>query len=194
MKKSKFMKHCAFVFLFFFPVMAFAQIVKTDEIFTDVYTFDGKVAFLKEIQVGDIPRDKSYLDLKRWFRQNYSGDPFNSSIDFSRKKYSAHAVSRIELLLPENSEGISRKVIMKYTFNAFLMNGLCVVEVSNISYLNNPKVNKNTLPDKVKAEDMISDSALSVADANNEIRQNTRKSTLFFLNELSLSLEKALNN
>ena len=178
--------------LLFFPFMAFAQIVKPGESFTDVYTFDGKVVFLKEIQLMDNLVEQNYLVVKNWMKKNYTGDPFNSSVDFKNKKHKAHAVSRVELLLPENSKGMRESIIMKYTFDAFIMDDICVMEITNVSFLNKPKVNGNTLPDKIKAEDMITGLALTKADENEETRRNTKKSTLFFLNQLSDSLQDEL--
>jgi len=184
------MKKSIFIFLFFFPVLLSAQIVKSGEDFTNVYLFDGKVVFLKEIRLKNDSIEKNYLVLREWMKENYSGDPLNSSIDFSKKRHAAKAISRVELLLPENSKGRREKLIMKYTLDSFITNNVCVMEISNISFINNKKANNNTLSDKIKAENMISDNALAIDDSNSETRKNTRKSVLFFLNELSHSLQQ----
>jgi hypothetical protein len=171
--------------------MTFSQIVKPDEIFTDVHTANGKVVFLKELQLKSSRIDTNYAYLRDWMKKNYGGSPFISSLDFKKKEYATHAVSRIELLLPEDSRGKRAILIMKYTLDAFIVKDLCVLEVTNITFLNNRKENGNTLSDKIKAEDMITNEALLKPDGNEEVRQNAKKSALYFLNELSLDLGKA---
>lgn len=188
------MKQSILAFLFFIPLLASAQIVGTDQNFTDVYTVDGKVVFLKEIKLNNDSIGRNYLILREWMKENYSGDPFNSSIDLDKKRHKTHVVSRVELLLPENSKGIREKIIMKYHFDSFIKDNICVMEITNINFLNNAKENKNTLPQKIKAEDIITNQAITVNDSNKETRENVKKSTLFFLNELNHSLQKVLNN
>ncbi|MDR1809336.1 MAG: hypothetical protein LBR34_02885 [Prevotella sp.] len=186
------MKRRILFILLLLPSIAFSQVVKPGEIFSDVYTIDGKVVFLKEIRLNSSRTDTNYTYLCNWMKTNYGNSPLLSSLDFKKKDYAAHAVSRVELLLPENARGQRAKIIMKYTLDAFIVKDICVLEVTHITFLNNRTENGNTLPDKIKAEDMIANVALSQPDGNGEVRQNVKKSVLYFLNELCLDLEKAL--
>jgi hypothetical protein len=188
------MKRHVFLVLLLFPAMAIAQIVKPGENFTNVYTFEGKVIFFKEIRLKDRQADRNYELMHGWMKKNYSGDPLNSSVDFKKKENRALAVSRAELSLSDDSTGIKAKMIMKYTLNTFIVDDICVMEMSHISFLNNAKENKNSLSDKISAEDLISDAALLKADGNAALRQCTRKSVLYFLNQLSDDFEQALSN
>lgn len=175
------------------PLLSYSQIVKTNEIFENVYTFDGKVVFIKQIQPTSNSLDRNYLALKEWARINFAKDPFNSSINYNDKDKKITAQSRIELLLPENEKGIREKIIMKYRLNGFFDGNLCVMEISNISFINDSKANENTLQQKIKAEDMITDRAILINDTNKETRMNIRKNTLYFFNDLVSSLQRVLN-
>jgi hypothetical protein len=186
------MRKYIFSVLFMIPAAIFSQVVGPNEIFTDVNVIGGKVVFLKEIALESNRTDTNYTYLHDWMKTNYGGNPFVSSLDFKKKDYAAHAISRVEMLLSENSRGQRTKMIMKYVVDAFITERVCVLEITNVTFLNDKEKNDNSLPDKLKAEDMITDNALLIRDGNEEIRENTRKSVLFFLNELSLDLEKAL--
>lgn len=179
--------------LIILPLLSYSQIVKSDEVFENVYTFDGKVVFIKQIQPGSSNLDKNYFALKEWARINFAKDPFNSSVDYNDKSKKITAQSRIELLLPENEKGVREKIIMKYRLNGFFDGDLCIVEISNISFINDSKANVNTLQQKIKAEDLITDQAILINDTNKETRTNVRKNALYFFNDLVNSLQNVLN-
>lgn len=175
------------------PFCLFSQITKSNEWFEKVNTFDGKVVFVKEVKPQFDNLEKNYKLLKEWGRANFAKDPFNSSINYDDKNYKITARSRIQLLFPENVKGVKESIIMKYRLDAFFTNNLCVVEITGISFINDAKANGNTLPQKINAEDLITDIALLREDTNKETRINARKSTLFFLNDLLNSLQNVLN-
>lgn len=172
----------------------FSQIAKPDEWFEKVTTFDGKVVFVKEIRPQSDDLEKNYKLLKEWGRANFAKDPFNSSINYDDKNKKITARSRVELLFPENARGIRETLIMKYRLDAFFSDDFCIVEITAISFINDPKTNGNTLPQKIKAEDLITDTALSVEDTNKGTRAKARNSTLFFFNDLLDSLQNVLLN
>lgn len=176
------------------PMLISAQITKSDEYFEAVNVFDNKVVFVKEIQPKENNLNKNYFTLKEWAKINFAKDPFNSSVNYDDKNKKITARSRIELLLPENSKGVREKFIMKFRIDAFFSNDLCIVEITDINYINNSKGNGNTLEQKISAEKMISDIAISVQDANKETRANVRKNTIYFLNDLVNSLQNVFNN
>lgn len=178
--------------LIILPLLAHSQIVKSGEVFDNVYTFDGKVVFIKQIQPASSNLDRNYLALKEWARINFAKDPFNSSVDYNDKSKRITAQSRIELLLPENEKGVREKFIMKYRLNGFFDGDLCVIEISNISFINDSKANVNTLQQKISAENMITDQAILINDTNKETRTNVRKNTLYFFNDLVNSLQNVL--
>ena len=174
------------------PLCLFSQVTKSNEWFEKIYTLDGKVVFIKEIKPQTNNEGQNYKLLKEWGRANFAKDPFNSSINYDDKNHKITARSRIELLFPENAKGVKESIIMKYRLDAFFVGDLCVVEITSISYINNPKANGNTLPQKIKAEDLVTDSALLLEDSNTTTRINARKSTLFFFNDLLNSLQNVL--
>lgn len=165
-----------------------SQNLLQNEKFTYVPTFEGKVVFIKEIPLKYSNLNNSYLHLKDWCKMNYASDPLISNIRYDNANWEIVVRSRIELLLPPNTKNAREKVIMTYHFNTFIFNNKCVLEVKDITY---------TLPyDKksVKAESLITDRALAIEDAKAEIRANTKKGTLYFLNELADNIEVAVNN
>lgn len=173
-----------------FYIASFAQIVKLGERFTKVPVVEDKVTFLKEIPgKKGLSIEENYKLLKDWAVPHYARDPFISSIRYDLKNHEFIAKSKIELLLPVNSQGVREKMIMRYRINGFIFQDKCVLEVTEISYLyENAK--KNTLLSRVmKAEEFITDDAILVRDELQEFRANTRKSTLYFLDELTKDLE-----
>lgn len=185
------MKRILFYITFsLFPVLGFAQVVKLGEQFIKVPVIDEKVTFMKEIPVKEgISESDNYKLLKEWATDNYGRDPFISSVRNDAAKQEFIAKSRIELLLPPNSKGVREKMIMRYRINGFLFKNKCVLEITEISYLyENSKVNR-LLPRVMRAEDFITDKAVATEDGLQEYKINTRKSTLYFLDELSKSFE-----
>ena len=195
MRFNKFFTLLFIAAMFICPAISLsAQIAKSNQLFTEVKTFEDKVVFIKELSLSSSNPDKNYLLLKEWGKINFAKDPFNSSINYDDRKKSITAQSRIELVLPENHKSIREKLIMKYRLNAFFQNGLCIMEITNINYINDYKKNNNSLNQKIKAEDLITDKAISIDDPNQETRINTKKNTLYFFNDLVNSLQNFFNN
>lgn len=173
-----------------FYITSSAQIVKLGEGFTKVPVVEDKVTFLKEIPgKKGLSTEDNYKLLRDWAVPHYARDPFISSIRYDLKNHEFIAKSKVELLLPANSKGVREKMIMRYRVNGFIFQDRCVLEVTDISYLyENAK--KNTLLSRVmKAEEFITDDAINIKDELQEFRINTRKSTLYFLDELTKDLE-----
>jgi hypothetical protein len=174
-----------------FPVFSLAQIVKLGERFTTVPVIEEKVTFLKEIPMkSDASASANYKLLREWAAANYGRDPFISSVRYDAAKNEFIAKSRVELLLPPNSKGVREKMVMRYRINGFLFRDKCVLEITEISYLYGDSGRNKLLPKVIRAEDFITDKAITTADQLQEYRVNTRKSTLYFLEELSKSFEE----
>lgn len=172
----------------------FAQVVKQNELFSEVSEVQGKVVFLKEIPaIKGFSIEANYNILKDWARDNYGRDPFISSVRYDNGNREIIAKSRIELLLPPNSNGVREKMIMRYRINTFMFEKKCVFEITDISYMYQNSKGDKSLPKVLRAENFITDRALKIEDDWQELRINTRKSTLFFLNELAKSFEKQFN-
>jgi hypothetical protein len=172
------------------PLLSYAQVVKLGERFTKVPVIEEKVTFLKEIPVKkDISIQANYKLLKSWATDNYGRDPFISSVRHDDVNNEFIAKSRIELLLPANSKGVREKMVMRYRINGFLFQDKCVLEITDISYLYENSNKNRLLPRVIRAEDFITDKAIAVDDELLEYRINTRKSTLYFLEELSKDFE-----
>lgn len=172
-------------------VASYAQVVQQGEEFTNVSIIEGKVIFLKEIPLKTgISKDANYKILKDWAILNYGKDPFISSLRHDSKDQEFIAKSRIELLLPPNSKGVQEKMVMRYRINGFIFQDKCVLEITEISYLYENANKNKLLPRVIRAEDFITDAAIAKDDEVKEYKENTRKSTLFFLNEISEDFEK----
>ncbi len=172
------------------PGMAFSQVVKQGEKFTEVPLVEGKVTFLKEIPSRkEVSKESNYAILKEWAIINYGKDPFISSVRHDEKNSEFIAKSRIELLLPANSKGVREKMVMRYRINGFLFQDKCVLEITEISYLYENSKNNTLLPRVIRAEDFITDTAIGTRDNIHEYKENTRKSTLYFLNEVAKDFE-----
>lgn len=171
--------------------MSFAQVVKQGEKFMEVSEVEGKVVFLKEIQLKEgTSESDNYQILREWAKVNYDRDPFRSSVRYDNRNREIIAKSRVELVLPIDTKGVREKMIMRYRINAFLFQGKCVLEVTDIIYLyENTKSDKQPFPRLIRAEDFITDKQLEEIGGHLEFKQNTRKSTFYFLNELSQDLE-----
>lgn len=168
-----------------------AQITKQNELFETVPIIEGKAVFIKEVAPKKVEIEDAYSLIESWARDNYGRDPFISSARFDAVKKEVVAKSRIELLLPENSKGVRKKMIMRYRIDSFIKEDKCVLQITELSYLlENSRERK--LPRVIRAEDFITASKVLEVDELQELRVNTRKSTLFFLNELSKEFEKAL--
>lgn len=174
-----------------FSVTGFAQVVKQGEKFMDVTEVEGKVVFLKEIQLKEpLAVEKNYEILQEWAKVNYGKDPFISSIRYDSKNHEIIAKSKIELVLPIDTRGVREKMVMRYRLNAFLFQGKCILEITDISYLyENADSANQPFPRIVRAESFITDKKLEEIGTHLEFKQNARKSTLYFLNELSKDLE-----
>lgn len=184
-------KISALLLIILFPLLAYSQVVKSGDVFRSIYVFKGKVVFVKEVQPTSSDLSVNFSKLRNWANINFDRDPFNSSVSYDVKNKKIVARSRVELLLPESESGVRQKVAMKYKFDAFFADNMCVVEITDINYLNNAKQNRNTLKQKIKAEDIITDKAIAIQDENAITRMQIKDNTLYYFNDLINSLERA---
>lgn len=184
-------KYISIVIGILLSINGFAQVVKQGEKFTSVSEVEGKVTFLKEIPLKEgMSVDGNYKLLKDWAIVNYGKDPFVSSLRHDTKNKEFIARSRIELLLPANPKGVREKMVMRYRINGFIFQDKCVLEITDISYLYENSSKNKLLPRIIRAEEFITDKALENEDEIKEYRVNTRKSTLYFLDEISENFEQ----
>lgn len=175
----------------FLSISCFSQVIKQGESFSTVPLVQGKVVFLKEVAAKKgFSSEANYNILRDWAKNNYGRDPFISSVRYDSRNREIIAKSRIELLLPANAKGVREKMIMRYRINTFMFDDKCVLEITDISYMYQNTKGDKTLPKVIKGEDFITDAALDLNDELRELRINTRKSTLFFFNELSKDFER----
>lgn len=180
-----------YIFGCFLFLPGFAQVAKQGELFSDISIIQDKVVFLKETPCKKgFSTEVNFNILRDWTKANYGRDPFISSVRYDTKNREIIAKSRIELLLPPNTKGVREKMIMRYRINAFLFDDKCVLEITDISYMYQNTKGDQKMPKIVRAEQFITNKALELNDDLQELRSNTRKSTLFFLNELSKDFEK----
>ena len=139
-----------------------------------------------------LSEDQSYSLLYKWGKDNYAGNPLLSGIRFNEKEKSITVSSKVELLLPQNSDGERLKKMMNYRFDASITNAGCVLIIRDVTYQDSDK-NKSFFPKLSSAEEMITDSAINSNSKDKELKENLRKGTLYFLNELYNDLKNVLS-
>ena len=188
------MKRVLLIIGLVFTVLFGANAQTQDEnVFSSVPEVNGKVVFQQFIHTHQgLSEDQIYSLLYKWGKDNYAGNPLLSGIRFNEKDKSITVSSKVELLLPENSDGERLKKMMNYRFDASITNAGCVLIIRDITYQDNEK-SKSFFPKLSSAEDMITDSAINSNSSDKELKTNLRKGTLFFLNELYNDLKNALS-
>ena len=99
--------------------------------------------------------------------------------------------SKVELLLTEKSDGDRLKNMMKYRIHASITSAGCVLIIRDVTYQDGDS--KSFFPKLSSAEEMITDSAINSNESDKELKENLRKSTLYFLNELYNDLKGVLS-
>lgn len=166
---------------------------QTENVFTTVPEVNGKVVFQQFIHTDQgLNEDQVYSLLYKWGKDNYAGNPLLSGIRFNEKEKNITVSSKVELLLPENSDGDRLKKMMNYRFDASVTNAGCVLIIRDVTYQDATK-SKGFFPKLTSAEEMITDSSISSNSNEKEYKENLRKGTLFFLNELYNDLKKVLS-
>lgn len=181
-----------------FTALIFASVLiqaKAQSVFTTVPVVNGKVVFQQFIHIDqELTADQRYALLYKWGKDNYAGNPLLSGIRFDDKARSITVGSKIELLLPQNSNGVREKVIMNYRFDASITNAGCMLVVRDVTYQNSQSPNSSFFPKTFTAEETIASTAISAASGlDKEFKTNTQKSTLFYLNGLYNELSKIFN-
>jgi hypothetical protein len=177
-----------------FAVIIGANAQTQDEnVFSTVPEVNGKVVFQQFIHTHQgLSEDQSYSLLYKWGKDNYAGNPLLSGIRFNEKEKSITVSSKVELLLPQNSDGERLKKMMNYRFDASITNAGCVLIIRDVTYQDSDK-NKSFFPKLSSAEEMITDSAINSNSKDKELKENLRKGTLYFLNELYNDLKNVLS-
>lgn len=189
MTRLKSITICLMFFCTFLTGNSFAQELLQKDKFTYAPLFDNQVVLLKEIPLNkNIDVNKIFSKVKEWGKERYASDPLISNIRYDNTNKEIIIKSKIELLLPENKNKVREKTVMSYHLNAFILNGKCIFEVKGISY------KSGLTKPSMRAETTITQSALKRVDAQQELRGNIQKSTLYFFNELVESLEKDLKS
>ncbi len=172
-------------------VMSFMLQAKSQSVFTSVPVVNGKVVFQQFIHSDQtLSTDQRYSLLYKWGKDNYTGNPLLSGIRFDEKNNSITVSSKVELLLPQSSQGVREKVIMNYRFDASVASAGCALVIRDISY-QNPQSRGSLFPKTFSAEETITPSAISSSsESEKEFKINTQKSTLYFFNELYQDLSQ----
>ena len=173
------MKKILFIIGLAFSFLGLNAQTQFENVFTSVPEVNGKVVFQQFVHTSQgLNEDQSYALLYKWGKDNYAGNPLLSGIRFNDKDKSISVSSKIELLLPENSQGVREKMTMNYRFDANITNAGCVLKVRDVTYQNVREKGKSFFPSTSTAEDMITDSAINSNSENKELKTNLRKSTL----------------
>lgn len=186
--------------ILFIVGLVFAYIIgvnaqtQKENVFSSVPEVNGKVVFQQFIHTHQgLNEDQSYSLLYKWGKDNYAGNPLLSGIRFNEKERSITVSSKVELLLPENSDGVRQKTMMNYRFDATITNAGCVLVIRDVTYQNVQEKGKSFFPKTSSAEEMITDSAINSNSSDKELKTNLRKGTLYFLNELYNDLKEKLS-
>lgn len=165
--------------------------VQNENVFASVPEVNGKVVFQQFIHTPQgLNEDQSYAILYKWGKDNYASNPLLSGIRFNEKDRSLTVSSKVELLLPENSQREREKMLMNYRFDIDITNAGCVLKVRDITYQTVREKGKSFFPKSSSAEEMITDNAINSVSSEKELKENLRKGTLYFLNELYNDLKK----
>lgn len=192
------MRKIAILFIFLCATIALsAQIIGLNQEVVNVSLVEGKVAFVKEVPLpSGLSKSQAFEKIDRWATDNYGRDPFVSSVRSDKDNYEVVAKSRIELLLPVDSKGVRERFVMRYRINSFVTeDDKCILEIVDIALLyqaNKGDVKGKKIPRLLRAENFISDQYINIDDELSELRLNTKKSTLFFVNQLFKNFEVAL--
>lgn len=187
------MKRTLFILSIVFTLYSVNAQTQKENVFSSVPEVNGKVVFQQFIHTEGLSESQSYALLYKWGKDNYAGNPLLSGIRFNEKESSLTVSSKVELLLPENSDGVRQKMMMNYRFDANITNAGCVLIVRDITYQSSQGKGNSIFPKLFSAEDMITDSAVNTSSTEQEFRGNLRKGTLYFLNELYNDLKKELS-
>ncbi len=188
MKRILFIISLAFIFL---GSNVQAQI---ENVFASVPEVNGKVVFQQFIHTPQgLNEDQNYAILYKWGKDNYASNPLLSGIRFNDKDRNITVSSKVELLLPQNNQGVREKMMMNYRFDANITNAGCVLKVRDITYQNVRENGKSFFPKSSSAEEMITDNAINSISSEKEFKENLRKGSLYFLNELYNDLKKELS-
>ena len=187
------MKKILFIIGLVFVIVGANAQTQKENVFSSVPEVNGKVVFQQFIHTHGLSEDQSYSLLYKWGKDNYAGNPLLSGIRFNEKEKNVTVSSKVELLLPENSEGVREKMMMNYRFDANITNAGCVLVVRDVTYQTVKEMGKSFFPKSNAAEDMITDSAINSTSSDQELKTNLRKGTLYFLNELYNDLKKELS-
>ena len=166
---------------------------QNENVFSTVPEVNGKVVFQQFIHTHQgLSEAQVYSLLYKWGKDNYAGNPLLSGIRFNEKEKTITVSSKVELLLPENSDGDRLKKMMNYRFDASITSAGCVLIIRDVTYQDGEK-SKSFFPKLSSAEEMITDSAINSSASDKELKENLRKSTLYFLNELYNDLKGVLS-
>lgn len=147
--------------------------------FSTVPVVNGKVVFEQFILTDqELSASQKYATLQKWVRDKYSGSPMVSGIRFDDKNQSATVSAKTELA------GVSEKTIMNYRFDLSVVSAGCVLVVRDITYQSTPSQGASSFPKVITAEQTITDQAVAAPGEEGQIRGNTRKATLLFVNNL----------
>lgn len=189
------MKRILFIIGLIFSFLGSDALSQNENVFTSVSEVNGKVVFQQFIHTPKgLNEDQSYSLLYKWGKDNYANNPLLSGIRFNEKDHSITVSSKVELLLPQNSSGVREKMLMNYRFDAGITNAGCVLKIRDVTYQNVREKGKSFFPKSNSAEEMITDNAINSNSEEKELKENLRKGTLYFLNELYNDLKDALSS
>lgn len=166
---------------------------QVDTGFTSVPVVNGKVLF-EQFILADQNRsaDQNYALLLEWGKKRYSDSPLLSGIRFDDKARRVTVSSRAEIVLPENSEGVREEMIMNYRFDATISNAGCILVVRDITYQPAEKDEDSFFPEVYRAEESITDQALTAKGELGVWRGDLRRETLRHLNGIYSDLSRLL--
>lgn len=173
------MKKIRILFLsFLLSVLGYVQLNgQTDAAFTNVPVVNGKVVFQQFVPNSEgASAEQQYARLQQWGRGKSQGNPLLSGIRFDDKGRMLTISSGEELQLG------SGKVTMRYRMDASVTNAGYMLVVRDITYQSDQA--GSVIPKTHAAEQMITDQAVNASGDEREMKNNTRKMTLAFLNKL----------
>lgn len=155
-----------------------------ENVFAAVPVVNGKVVFQQFIHTNqNLSEEQKYTILHKWAQDHYRGKSSLRGIRFDDKARSVTVSSGAALSLPANFG----KMTMNYRFDASVTAAGIMLVVRDITY-----VSENSgFPKNYSAEEMITEQAVNSASELRDLKRETRKSSLAYLNKLYADLAGA---
>ena len=156
---------------------------QVDAAFTNVPVVNGKVVFQQFVPNSEgATADQQYARLQQWGRSKSQGNPLLSGIRFDDKGRTMTISSGQELPISAGGNAAGN-ITMRFRVDASVTNAGFMLTV-RYHHQSEQSGSNSIFPKTYAAEQMITDQAVNAMGEERDLRNNTRRATLAFLNNL----------